>query len=208
MTIISFCDYTATAVRDWAEAGYDCWCIDMQHPRGVTQDGRIRRVGALVEELHPWHRWMPDPLTVAGVMCWPDCTHMAYSGQRWRRENGPTAAANGFALFARCWDLCRVYERVAGAWWMIENPDGLPCSWCKPDYSFDPCDYGDPYTKRTNLWTGGGFVMPRRTPVLPTMGSMMHLLPPGPDRANQRSATPAGFARALFEANHRKAGAA
>jgi hypothetical protein len=30
---------------------------------------------------------------------------------------------------------------------------------------------------------------------------MMHRLPPSPERALLRSATPAGFARAFFEAN-------
>jgi hypothetical protein len=43
--------------------------------------------------------------------------------------------------------------------------------------------------------------MPDRRPVEPTEGSKMHLLPPGPERANLRSATPEGFARAVYAAN-------
>lgn len=93
---------------------------------------------------------------------------------------------------------------------MIENPVGrLSTAWRKPDHTFNPCDFGgylepagDAYTKRTCLWTGGGFVMPEPRPVAPTAGSMMHTrYAPGPERANLRAATPMGFARAVFLAN-------
>lgn len=78
----------------------------------------------------------------------------------------------------------------------------------KPDYRFHPCEYAgylpadeqvsEAYTKLTCLWTGNGFVMPTRKPVAPDLGSMMHRLPPTDDRADLRSATPRGFARAVF----------
>lgn len=45
--------------------------------------------------------------------------------------------------------------------------------------------------------------MPAKRPVDPVDGSRMHLLPPSEERANLRSATPTGFAKAVFEANHR-----
>jgi hypothetical protein len=64
---------------------------------------------------------------------------------------------------------------------------------------FDPADYGDPYTKRTCLW--GRFNAPYKTPVAATEGSKMHRMAPSPERAAKRSETPAGFARAFFEAN-------
>lgn len=85
-------------------------------------------------------------------------------------------------------------------WWCLENPIGR-LSWFlgDPKAYFDPCDYGDPYTKRTCLW--GDFVMPPKSPVEPTEGSKMHRLPPSEDRAALRSVTPAGFAKAFFEAN-------
>ena len=52
----------------------------------------------------------------------------------------------------------------------------------------------------------GGFVMPPRA-----MGNdlfnlpdknYIHHQPPGPERANIRSATPKGFAKAVYESNH------
>jgi hypothetical protein len=43
--------------------------------------------------------------------------------------------------------------------------------------------------------------MPPKNRVEPIEGSKMHLLPPSAERANLRSATPEGFAQAVFEAN-------
>jgi len=51
------------------------------------------------------------------------------------------------------------------------------------------------------LWTGGGFVMPPKRRVEPTMGSRIHLMPPSPDRGHLRSVTPMGFAQAVYEVN-------
>lgn len=31
MKVVSFCDLTGNMVRPWAEAGYECWCVDVQH---------------------------------------------------------------------------------------------------------------------------------------------------------------------------------
>ncbi len=64
---------------------------------------------------------------------------------------------------------------------------------------FQPCDYGDPYTKKTCLW--GNFNNPIKNPVAPTEGSKMHKYPPSKDRQMLRSITPPGFAKAFFEAN-------
>ena len=58
------------------------------------------------------------------------------------------------------------------------------------------------YTKRTCLWIGGGFLLPEHKAVVPVLGSKMHNLPDSKGRANLRSATPAGFARAVFEAHY------
>lgn len=78
---------------------------------------------------------------------------------------------------------------------------------------FDPFEYGgylggegDGYTKRTCLWTGNGFVMPvpQRDGSLGAPDNRIHFASPGPERANFRSATPMGFARAVFDANHKE----
>ena len=110
-------------------------------------------------------------------------------------------------------EACREICEASGVPWMIENPVGsLATYWRDPDHKFHPVHYSgyapepeaDQYTKKTCLWTGGGFIMPDRKPGEPTLGSMMHRLPPSDDRADIRSATPLGFAYAVFEANRHK----
>jgi hypothetical protein len=109
-------------------------------------------------------------------------------------------------------EACRQAAAWSGAPYYIENPVGVLSSMPhigKPQHWFNPCDFAgfadDPeseaYTKKTGLWTGNGFVMPDRKPVEPTLGSMMHRIPPSDDRADLRSATPRGFSRAVMLAN-------
>ena len=82
----------------------------------------------------------------------------------------------------------------------------------KPSHTFDPCDYTayeplDNYTKKTCLWTGGGFQMPPRNQdmTLPPADRNRIWYMSGKDRANNRSKTPLGFARAVYEVNQGKA---
>jgi hypothetical protein len=80
----------------------------------------------------------------------------------------------------------------------MENPIGKLVHYLGPPrLRFDPCDYGDPYTKRTCLW--GRFSPPEKRPVEPIEGSKMHRLSSSAQYA--RSVTPPGFAKAFFEAN-------
>lgn len=169
-----------------------CYCVDERHPPGERREGNIVRVGADILE------WLPPRAEYAFVAAFPPCTHLAVSGARWFRGKGLGKLADSIRLFERAARICE----WSGAPYLIENPvSTISTYWRPPDHSFDPCDYGDPWTKKTCLWTGGGFVMPEKRPVEPTMGSLMHRLPPSPDRAAVRSLTPGGFSRAVFEAN-------
>jgi hypothetical protein len=201
-TVISLCDRTGRMVEPWARAGYKCICYDLQHSIRADQI-----------DLRPnydiTYRWADVRSLVPGdlgtpsiVFAFPPCTNLAVSGARDFQRKGLRGLIDALEIVEACRKLCEWF----GCPWMLENPvSRLSSSWRKPDYTFDPCDYGDPYTKKTCLWTGGGFVMPPKNRVEPTMGSAMHLLPPSADRANLRSATPAGFARAVFLANAHRA---
>lgn len=199
MNVISLFDYTGNIARPWAEAGYNCFCVDSQHRRGETQDGRIIWVGADARD------WLPPSGEYAAAFFAPPCTDIAVSGARWFKDKGLGALIRALELFKRSVDLAE----LLGCPYLIENPVSTVSKyWRAPDYIFNPCDYGgyiepggDAYTKKTCLWTGNGFKMPDPKPVDPLDGSKMHLLPPTPERANLRSATPEGFARAIFEAN-------
>jgi hypothetical protein len=96
-------------------------------------------------------------------------------------------------------DAClRLVLTCNPAWWALENPVGTLPRWLGPPiFYFDPCDYGDPYTKRTALW--GRFNRPTGDPVPPTEGSKMHLM--SSTAKAERAITPPGFARAFYEAN-------
>jgi hypothetical protein len=184
-------------VQPWLEAGHTATIVDLQHPDGVTRDGNLTRIRGDVRNMNCLTRSQHFDI----VFAFPPCTDLANSGARWFREKGLGALIGALQTVEACRQLCE----DSGAPWMIENPVGqLAAYWRKPDYVFDPCDYGDPYTKKTCLWTGGGFVLPWRSRVEPTEGSKMHRLPPSPQSANLRSETPPGFARAVFGVNSRQ----
>jgi len=198
-TVLSLCDFTGIAVRPWRDAGYRCICVDLQHPLGLTVSDSIEYIGRDVTE------YKLNDFNYAFVFGFPPCTHLAVSGARWFGDKGLWALHEAIGIVASCRDLAE----QSNAPYLIENPVGtLSTYWRKPDFIFDPCDYGgylepavDQYTKKTCLWTGGGFVMPPKKSVYPTLGSKMHLIGPSADRANQRSVTPLGFAKAVFEYN-------
>lgn len=192
MLMISCFDHSTVMARPWADAGYICYCVDLLHPPGETREGNVVKVGADLLE------WMPPRGEIAFAAFFPPCTDVAVSGARWFKDKGIGALIQALRLFERSVMLAE----WTGAPYLIENPVSTVSSyWRKPDHTFDPCDYGDPYTKKTCLWTGGGFVMPRKCRVEPTQGSKMHLLPPSADRAQLRSVTPEKFAQAVYAAN-------
>jgi len=140
-------------------------------------------------------RALPHP--VRGVLAAPPCTDLASSGARWWAEKGEAALLSALAVVDACLRIVVVHRPQ---WWVLENPVGRLTHWLgEPRMAFDPCDYGENYTKKTLLW--GDFNCPQFTPAIPTEGSRMHKLPPSNARGALRSVTPAGFARAFFEAN-------
>jgi len=72
----------------------------------------------------------------------------------------------------------------------------------EPTMSFNPCDYGDPYKKRTLLW-GNFNTNLNKNPVEPIIPSPLHQNLGGKSEKTKelRSMTPQGFANAFFQAN-------
>jgi hypothetical protein len=236
--VISLYDYTAVTVTPWAQAGYQCFCYDIQHPEGgeviaFEGGGTIHKLRldlhakdsaghhAFVQELFAEH--YGDQIEI--MFAFPVCTDLAVSGAahfKRKFEANPdfqTEAAGHAMACAWLGDLLEVP-------YFIENPVSvLSTLWRKPDYSFHPFEYGgylearealhplypdyiapwDAYSKKTCLWTGNGFVMPEKMPVpCESFGSStQHRKLGGKSMKtkNIRSATPRGFARAVFEAN-------
>ena len=171
--------------RPYAEAGYDV--------RVITLPG------------HDARRWN-DYLTlrVHGVLAAPPCTY--FSRMRMcRGKPTPEQFLEGLS----CVDASmRIISVVKPVWWALENPQGYLKRWLgEPQMKFDPCDFGDPWTKRTWLW--GNFTPPMmRGAVEPTApwlssrtGHPRGRKGIGHGNAELRAKTPEGFARAFFEAN-------
>lgn len=168
------------------------------------------------------------------IFSFPPCTDLAVSGAR--HFKAKAARDPSFQIKAKvlAFEVEKVALRVKEIWgkkvpWFAENPVSvLSTQWRKPNHIFNPCDYGgylspdeyehpqypdviparDAYTKKTCLWTGGGFKMPATLPVEPeTAGAMgttpMHAKLGGKSMRtkNIRSATPRGFAKAVYLAN-------
>ncbi len=185
--VLSLFDFTGNMVLPWKEAGFDTLCIDIQ------RDGTDLL------------RWLPPRREYQIVFAFPPCTNLAVSGARWFKDKGLSGLGSAIELVERARDICE----WSGAPWMLENPiSTLSTYWRKPDHIFHPHEFAgfhamDNYVKQTCLWTGAGFIMPEPFPLLNAgkPDDRIHKAPPGPDRANFRSATPMGFARAVFEAN-------
>jgi hypothetical protein len=203
--VVSLFDKTGNMVRPWAEAGYECVCYDIAHDRP-----RFESVGAGSIMFVPFDLMHRAPIVagrIAIVFAFPPCTHLAVSGARWFQGKGLRALAESVQMFATAAE----FAEASGAPYMIENPvSTISTYWRKPDHTFHPYEYtgfclNDNYTKKTCLWTGGGFVMPEPeiNHYLGEPDNRIHAAPPSDERADFRSATPMGFARAVFSSNER-----
>lgn len=146
---------------------------------------------------------------IYGILATPVCTIFSFA-----RSNAktPQDLREGMRLVIACLDIiweCRYNHKLA--FWCLENPMGYLRQFLgKPVFTFDPCDFGDPYTKKTDLW--GYFNIPKVKRVVPEYKdfesgkrmSIMHYktsCKSGERRKILRSITPAGFAKAFFKAN-------
>lgn len=196
-------DVTGKMAEPWLAAGYECWIVDLQHPQaydtdGVTTEGLLHKVHA--DLTRPW-LCPVDRERIAFVAAFPPCDHLAVSGARWFRGKGLRKLASSISMFATAAEFCE----WADAPYLIENPvSSISSYWRKPDHTFHPWHFtghckDDNYTKKTCLWTGGGFRMPAKNTndLLGTPDNRIHMAPPSQDRYNFRSATPAGFEAAV-----------
>lgn len=129
-------------------------------------------------------------LRVWGVLAAPPCTEFSLARNAARKVRD---FAEGMACVNA---IYRLVQQTRPRWWALENPVGMLSTWLgTPRDVFDPCDFGDPWTKRTALW--GEFRTPERGPYVRPATGKTRLERDAADRA----VTPPGFARAFFEAN-------
>lgn len=210
-TVISLADLTGNFVRPWVEAGHDAILVDPQHGMDSCETvggALVTKLAATIEEALPFLAQVIREADVAFVAGFPPCTDLAGSGARWWADK----RAADFMFQAKAVavaEQCRTLGQLSGAPWIVENPSGALSRVFGPArHTFHPCEFtafdpGDNYTKKTCLWTGGGFRMPtvQRDLKLGPPDDRIHKAAPGPGRSNLRSATPMGFAHAVFRAN-------
>ena len=96
--------------------------------------------------------------SIHGIIANPVCTE--FSVAKRAHNNGVGDHEAGLFLVKHCQ---RIIEECKPVWWYIENPatGSLKDFLGKPDFVYEPYEFGDPWTKKTALW--GSFVKPRKT---------------------------------------------
>lgn len=121
------------------------------YPYSQDPDYEVIRVGSDigVENYHP-------PKNVYGIFANPVCTEFSTA----RKGGLPRDTEKGFELV---WECLRVINEVGQqnlAFWVIENParGALKNYLGKPQFTYQPYQYGSPWSKHTALW--GKFNIP------------------------------------------------
>jgi hypothetical protein len=188
--ILSLCDYTGNWSRPYELAGYQVIRVDLAN--GVD----VRTLEHIEQPIH-------------GILAAPPCTHFSKSGAHLWERKGEAAILDGLSIVDACLRCVAIYRP---SWWALENPAGRLKNWLGPaKWSFNPCDFGDAWTKRTYLW--GDFTPPAPlfapqarkavapAPMVGRPGCRDRTTLLGSRGQRERSATPEGFARAFYEAN-------
>ena len=193
MLILDLCGGTGAWSAPYRNAGYHTLIID---PAIECIDLGIK---CTVEQFIKYpHSYIKK--RIHGIIAAPPCTEFARSGARWWKDKNPQLLADAITTVQAC---LKAIDILKPHWWVLENPVGRLARMVpaleRHTASYQPWEYGDPYTKRTCLW--GQFTMPPKTPVYPSKGSKLWHLGPSPERAKLRSITPTGFANAFYKAN-------
>jgi len=205
--ILVACEFSGTVRRAFADLGYDAWSCDLL----PAEDRSNRHITGDVREVLA-DGW--DMLIVAH----PPCTRLCNSGVRWLKVPPPGKTLEqmwaeldeGAALFSAMWNA--PIPRVA-----VENPvmhrhaKERIVDFRQAAQSVQPWEYGDWETKRTCLWLRG---LPALVPTYPTIAAArrglgiegdekptarVHRMPPGADRAKERSRFFPGIAAAMAD---------
>lgn len=132
-----------------ADTGSDTWPYRFDPRYEVITVGKD--IG--VENYHPDR---PIWAAVANPVC-GEFTPAKHGKQFGGGERPPRDLEEGMFLVREC---LRIIEEAQPTWYAIENPaSGLLRQFLgKPDFAYEPWQFGSPWTKRTGLW--GNFTPP------------------------------------------------
>lgn len=193
--ILDLCGGSGAWSRPYEESGYDVRIITL--PDDDVRD-------------------YTPPSNVYGILAAPPCTMFSLARSRAKTQRN---FEEGMEIVIACLNIIwrsrykPLYKKTGSLrFWALENPKGFLRQFLgKPAITFNPCDFGDQYTKATDLW--GYFNEPKMNPVKLTEEQVLRCkinnrkLPSisditGSKQASRRAITPNGFATAFFEANH------
>lgn len=194
MKVLIACEYSGIVRDAFLAEGHDAWSCDIL----PTESNSNRHIMGDVREVLNMG-W--DLLMVAH----PPCTRLCNSGVRWLSNPPPGKTheqmqrelEEGASLFSDCWNA--PIERIC-----IENPvmhkhaKALIRNYQEFTQSIQPWQYGHGETKRTCLW------LKNLPPLVPTdivegRQARVHRMPPGPERAKERSRFFPGIAKAMAQ---------
>lgn len=186
--ILDLCGGTGSWSTPYKEAGYDVELVTLP-------DNDVRTY--------------EPPENVYGILAAPPCTMFSLARTRAKK---PRDFNEGMETVLACLNIIwEVRKKQKLAFWALENPMGYLRQFLgKPPFTFHPTDFGERYTKRTDLW--GYYNIPTKKPIVLTeeekalMSTNSRKLPSisditGSNQAAKRAITPRGFAEAFFEAN-------
>lgn len=212
--ILSLFDVTGQWSQPYRDAGYHVIQYDIKSGNDLMKFG---------DWMMDVEEQISEGREIVGILAAPPCTTYASSGARWWSEihdkkdraaiektfgkvwaadffESPVDYANALVAVVKL-----IVEQADPKFYAMENPVGRIQSQNQlPDalLSFDPSNFGNPYTKRTLLWGEFDTDLPTAN-VEPTLGSLIHKLRgDDPKQKAQRSETPDGFAYAFFMANN------
>ncbi len=179
--VLVACEESGTVRDAFIREGHDAMSCDLLPTRspGPHYQGDVRDVLHACWDLLIFHAPCTD-------ICVSGAKHFAA-----KRLDGRQAA--GISFFMELWRHGdRYIDKMAA-----EQPIGiLSRLFRKPDQIIQPWQFGHGETKATCLWLHN---LPKLTPTdeVPGREARVHRMPPGPNRARERSATFTGIAAAM-----------
>lgn len=181
MKILIACEFSGRVRDAFHRRGHDVTSCDLLPSE---TDGEHIQDDVLPLLKQPWDL----------VIAHPPCTRLCNSGVRWLHERALWDDMRaGAAFFLAC--LNANAPRVA-----VENPVmhkyAVEQVGRKHDFTLQPWQHGEPFTKRTCFWTRGlPALVPER--IMTERRPSSWLASPGPDRWKERSRTYPGIATSM-----------
>lgn len=186
MRILIACEESQTVCKAFRQLGHEAYSNDIIDCSGGHPEWHLKMDALKAISLGNWDL----------VIAHPPCTDIAVSGARHFKEkiaDGRQQAAINF--FMSIVEACEI-QRVPYA---IENPICIMSThYRKPDQIIQPWQFGHGETKATCLWLSS-LPLLKPTDIVEGREQRIWKLPPGPDRAKERSKTYHGIANAMAD---------